>query len=83
MVRSIDVRQAGILTRYALLSEWRMASLRFGRRGRKKMSRAWAYGSMISYLGIGALTVRFFVGHTSGETYVAAASIIMLYSAFI
>lgn len=83
MFRSIDVRQAGILTRYALLSEWRMACLRFGRRGRKKMSRAWAYGSMISYLGIGALTVRFFVGNTSGETYVAAASIIMLYSAFI
>jgi ABC-2 type transport system permease protein len=81
MFRSIDFRQAGILTRYALLSEWRMSSLRFGRR--KKMSRAWAYWSMIGYLAIGALTIRFFVGNTSGDTFVTAASIIMLYSAFI
>ncbi len=81
MFRSIDFRQAGILTRYALVSEWRMASLRLGRR--KKMSRAWAYWSMLSYLLIGALTIRFFQDNTSGATFVTAASIIMLYAAFI
>jgi len=38
---------------------------------------------MISYLAIGALTIRFFVGNVSGDTFVTAASMIMLYSAFI
>ena len=81
MFRSIDFRQAWILTRYALVSEWRMASLRLGRR--KKMSRGWAYGSMFSYLLIGAFTIRLFKDNTSGEAFITAASIIMLYSAFI
>jgi len=79
--RSIDFRQASILTRYALISEWRMASLRLGHR--KKMSRAWAYGSMFSYLLIGAFTIRLFKGNVTGDTFVTAASIVMLYSAFI
>jgi ABC-2 type transport system permease protein len=82
MFSSIDFRQVVILTRYALISEWRMASLRsFGRR--RKMSRAWAYWTMVTYLAFGALTIRLFYGGATGEVYITAAGLFMSYAAFV
>ncbi len=82
MFRSINLRQVVILTRYALISEWRMASTRsFGRR--RKMSRAWAYWFILTYLLIGALATRLFTGGATGELYVTAAGLFMSYAAFV
>ncbi len=82
MLTSVDLRQVVILTRYALLSEWRMASTRsFGRR--RKMSRAWAYWTILIFLMIGAFSVRLFQGNASGEAFVTAEAIVMLYASFV
>jgi len=82
MFSSIDFRQVVILTRYALLSEWRLASVRsFGRR--RKMSRAWAYWTMFFYVMFGALAIRLFIGSATGEVYVTAAGLFMSYAAFV
>src|SRR5579883_597606 len=82
MFGSVDFRQVRILTRFALKSEWRSASLRM-RSSRKKMSRSWAYWTMVSYLGIGAFSIRLFAHNFSGDAYVTAAGFFMLYVAFI
>ncbi len=82
MFSTIDLRQVVILSRYALISEWRMASTRsFGRR--RKMSRAWAYWTILIFIMIGSFCVRLFVGNTSGEAFVTAAGIFMLYGSFV
>lgn len=79
---SIDLRQVLILARYALTSEWRLASTRSMNR-RRKMSRGWAYGTVITYLFVGALSIRIFLSNTAGEPFITAAAIFMLYGAFI
>ncbi|HEY3875292.1 MAG TPA: hypothetical protein VGM92_07425, partial [Candidatus Kapabacteria bacterium] len=77
----IDLQQVWILTRYALLSEWRTASTRMNRR--RKMSRGWAYGTMFSYLLIGAFSIRLFLSNDSGEAFTIAAGIFMLYAGIV
>ncbi len=82
MFSSIDFRQVLILTRYALTSEWRKSSTRsFGRK--RKMSRAWAYWTIVIYLLIGALSIRLFIENTSGEALVTAIGIFMLYAGLV
>ena len=84
MFRSIDFRQAAILTRYALVSEWRLSSLRArAHSGRRKFSRGWAYWTVILYLFIGSFSVRLFIENRTGEPYVTAVAILFLYAAFI
>src|SRR5581483_530445 len=79
MFRSIDLSQVKVLTRYALTSEWRMASVRSGWGRRRKMSRASAYWMMILYLAIGAMTLRLFAHNASGEAFVSAVGFFLLY----
>jgi ABC-2 type transport system permease protein len=82
MFSSVDFRQVVILTRYALTSEWRKSSTRsFGRR--RKMSRAWAYWTMVIFILIGAFSLRLFVENTSGEAFATAVGIFMLYAALV
>jgi ABC-2 type transport system permease protein len=82
MVQNIDVRQVRALTRFALKSEWRQASTRsFGRK--RKMKRGWAIWTVLLYLGAGAVTVRLFKGNIAGPAFVVAASLDLLFLAFI
>jgi ABC-2 type transport system permease protein len=82
MFSTIDFRQVLILTRYALTSEWRRSSTRsFGRQ--RKMSRSWAYWTIVIYLVIGAFSLRLFVENTSGEAFVTAVAVFMLYGALV
>jgi ABC-2 type transport system permease protein len=78
LLRNIDFKQVRTLARYALKSEWRQASVR-SLGGRRKMSRAWAYWAIVIYLLVGIFLIRLFTGHVTGETYVTAASLVMLY----
>ena len=82
MFSSIDFRQVLILTRYALISEWRRSSTRsFGRQ--RKMSQSWAYWTIVIYLVIGAFSLRLFADNTSGEAFVTGVAIFMLYGALV
>src|SRR4051794_20564725 len=78
----IDFHQVRILTRYALLAEWRQASRRsFGRR--KKQGKAWAVWTVIAYLGTGAMLARIFSGNISGPGFETAAALELLILAFV
>ncbi|MDP4199408.1 MAG: hypothetical protein Q8902_07545 [Bacteroidota bacterium] len=79
---NIDYHQILALTRYALLSEWRQASTRVTR-GRRKSRRGWAYGTIALYLFVGLFLIRLFSSIYSGESFIAAASLIILYEALV
>jgi ABC-2 type transport system permease protein len=82
MFRNLDFRQVRALTRFTLLSEWRQASSRsIGRK--RKMSRGWAYGTIVAYLVTGIILVRIFKGNMTGAPYVTAVSLEMLFLGFI
>ena len=82
MFSSIDFRQVLILTRYALTSELRKSNTRsFGRQ--RKMNRSWMYWTMLIYLMIGGFSLRLFVDNASGEAFVTAVAVFMLYTALV